>query len=117
MYNEGGGNMIESASSIGIGFLTNTIFDLAKYAGQYFASRIKDKDLQELVEQKILESIPDNLTLLFQSSTFITYFNTPQFLDVINAYIQHKIICDYTYENSNIQKYSKKPGLSPLLMS
>lgn len=98
-------------SSVSIGLLSNTIFDLVKFAGQYFFCRKKGKDLRDLVEQEINKSIPDDLSQLLESSTFISFFNTPQFLDVINAYIEYKILCDSTCENEKIKKYINKNGI------
>lgn len=102
---------MDIASNLALGLLTNTIYDISKYGIHRFAGRIKEKDLRELVEQKVLESFPEELNLLFGSSTFVSYFNSPQFLDVVNAYVEHKIICDYTFENAYIQKYVKKSGI------
>lgn len=101
---------MDIASNLALGLLTNTIYDLAKYAGKQFAVRTRDKDLRALVEQRISDSFPDDLVQLFESSTFVSYFNSPQFLDVVNAYIEHKIICDHTTENAKIQKYVQKGG-------
>lgn len=102
---------MDIASNLAIGLLTNTIYDLAKYAVHRFAGRIKEKDLRGLIEQKVLESFPEDLNLLFDSSTFVSYFNSPQFLDIVNAYVEHKIICDYTSENAYIQKHVRKSGI------
>lgn len=102
---------MEICSNLAIGMLTNTIYDLAKFAINKFRSRVKEKDLRVLIEQKVLENIPEDLHFIFDSSTFVSYFSSPQFLDVVNAYIEHKIICDYTTENAYVQKYINKSGI------
>lgn len=102
---------MEIGSNFTIGMLTNTIYDLAKFAINKFRSRVKEKDLRVLIEQKVLENIPEDLHFIFDSSTFVSYFSSPQFLDVVNAYIEHKIICDYTTENAYVQKYINKSGI------
>lgn len=105
--------MIDLATNVAIGLLTNTIYDIAKYAGSKFfnRSRGKERELRVLVENKILETFPEDLSCLFESSTFVSYFDSPQFLDITNAYIEHKIICNYTSENAKIQKHVKKSGI------
>lgn len=104
---------MDLGSNIAIGFLTNTIYDIVKFAGSKFFGRLrfKEKGLRELVEARIFEGFPDDLATLFESSTFVSYFNSPQFLDIINAYLEHKIICTHSKENATIQKYIKKSGI------
>lgn len=46
-----------------------------------------------------------------ESSTFSQYFNSPQFLDVINAYLEHKLICDFANADAKIKKHLKKSGI------
>lgn len=115
LYNveNGGVNMIDLANNVAIGLLTNTIYDIAKYAGSKFfnPSRGKARELRVLVENKIFETFPEDLSCLFESSTFVSYFDSPQFLDITNAYVEHKIICNYTSENTKIQKHVKKGGI------
>lgn len=105
--------MIDLATNVAIGLLTNTIYDIAKYAGSKFLvrSKSKERELRVLVENKILETFPGDLSCLFESSTFVSYFGSPQFLDITNAYVEHKIICNYTCKNAKIQKHVKKSGI------
>ncbi|MBQ7923518.1 MAG: hypothetical protein IJ325_13250, partial [Clostridia bacterium] len=102
--------MINVASNLALGILTNTVYDVVKYTGEKFANRKKDRELQEIVEQVISESIPEELSRLLESSTFVSYFDSPQFLDVLNTYIEQKIICEYSCQNANIPKPLKKGG-------
>ncbi len=105
--------MIDLATNVAIGSLSNAIYDIVKYAGSKFfnRSRGKERELRVLVENKIRETFPEDLSCLFESSTFVSYFDSPQFLDVTNAYVEHKIICNYTSENAKIQKRIKKSGI------
>lgn len=105
---------MEITTNVAIGILTNTIYDCAKYIAIKLGNRPKEKELRALIENEIQSRYPEDLNQLFESSTFVSYFNTPQFLDVMNAYIEHKLVCDYTYENARVQKYVKKSGtISP----
>lgn len=105
--------MVALASTIGIGLLTNTIYDIVKYTGIKFVERgkNKEKEIRDIIETTISKRIPDNLKYLFDSSTYISYFSSPQFLDVINAYIEHKIICNNTTKSDKIQNYIEKGGI------
>lgn len=96
-------------ASVGIGVLTNTIYDIVKYAGaKFYNSQFKEKDIRESIETKILDGCPESLRALFESSSYITYFNSPQFIDVANAYLTHKLLCNYASGNARIRKYLKK---------
>lgn len=106
--------MIQLAGDAAVGLLVNTVYDLARFAGIRFLNRGENrnpKGLREIVEKKIYESFPDELNQLFESSTFVSYFNSPQFLDVVNTYIEHKTICDITCGNAKVQKLIKKGGI------
>ena len=59
--------MINVASNLALGILTNTVYDVVKYTGEKFANRKKDRELQEIVEQVISESIPEELSRLLES--------------------------------------------------
>ena len=90
--------------------MTNTIYDIVKYIGSKFYDNrhIREKDIKETIETKILNSCPESLRDLFESSTYISYFNAPQFIDVANAYLSHKLLCNYTHEDARIKRYLKK---------
>lgn len=105
--------MIDFVANVAIGLLTNAIYDITKYVGGKFYNRArgKERELRLLIENKISETFPEELTYLFESSTFVSYFNSPQFLDVINAYMEHKVICNYTSENARVRKYVEKSGI------
>ena len=101
------------AANIGLGILTNVIYDIIKYIGNRFdnSKKMKDNALRELVEKRLSENAPEEIKPLLETSTFVEYFSSAQFLDVINAYIEHKIICDYTNKNAKIKQHIKKPGV------
>lgn len=105
--------MTELAISIGVGLLTNTIYDIAKYTGARFVNRskTKDKDLRGIIEKRIIDSFPNTLEHLLESSTYATYLNSPQFLDIVNSYLEYKTICNYSCTNVKIKKHIKKDGL------
>lgn len=97
---------------MGIGILTNLVYDIVKYSGAKFSNnrKSKDKELRNLVESYISKNVPEDIRLVLESSTFITYFNSPQFIDVINAYIEQKILCQYSNKNTKIEQYINKAG-------
>lgn len=101
------------AGNIGLGVLTNVIYDIIKYVGNRFYNniKIKDRDLHELVEKKLSENAPEEIKPILESSVFVGYFSSAQFLDVINAYLEHKIICDHANKNTKIKQYLKKAGI------
>lgn len=86
--------------------LVSTICDIIRYAGSKLFGFFKKPglSLQKTVERELLQNAPEDFSRLFESSTFVSYFNSPQFLDVINAYLEHKIIYRYTAENAKVQK-------------
>lgn len=99
--------------TVGIGILTNVIYDIVKYAGIKFSSnkKIKDRELLETIEERLSKNVPEEIKPLLESSTFVGYFSSAQFLDVINAYTEYKIICDYTGKNSKVKQHIKKSGI------
>ena len=98
--------------NIGLGLLTNVIYDIIKYVRNRFYGnvKIKDQDLHKLVEKRLSEKAPEEIKPILESSVFVGYFSSAQFLDVINAYIEHKIICDNANKNAKIKQYLKKTG-------
>lgn len=104
--------MIDFATNVVIGLLTDMIYDVAKCVGNKYSTRLKykDRDLRTIIENVIIKTFPEDLSGLFESSAFVSYFDSPQFLDITNAYLEYKIICNYTVEKSKIQKYLKKNG-------
>lgn len=98
--------------SIGLNVLTNVICDIIKYVGnRFYNTKIKDQDLHKIVEKKLSENAPEEIKPILESSVFVEYFSSAQFLDVINAYIEHKIICDNANKNAKIKQYLKKSGI------
>lgn len=99
--------------SVGLGILTNLIYDIVKNAGLRFSNNknIKERELCEIIEARLSKNVPEEIKPLLESSVFVTFFSSAQFLDVINAYTEYKIICNYTGENPKIKQYIKKSGV------
>lgn len=101
------------AENIGLGILTNVIYDIIKYIEDRFEinKKIKKNNLCELVKKRLYENTQEEINPILESSIFAEYFSSAQFLDVINAYIEHKIICDCTNKNTKIKRYIRKVGI------
>ncbi len=101
-------NMITFVESIGINVISNIVYDIAKNI-IIKLKRSPEKSLQNTV-QEIFENGLEYAAIL-DSSNFYKYFDSPQFLDLINAYLEHKIICDFANANAEIKKYIKKSDI------
>lgn len=97
-------------TAIGINLISNTIYDIVKYMRGKFCNEksSRKKDLKEAIIKQILTTASEDIKPYLESSTFAEYFNSTQFVDAINAYIEQKIICDFTNEGIAIKKKSKK---------
>lgn len=100
-------------ADMGIGLLTSVVYDIVKYCGIKFSNikKSKDKDLIALIETHISKNVPEDIRGVFDSAIFVSYFNSPQFIDLINAYIEHKILCHYSEQDNEIKKYINKSGI------
>lgn len=104
--------MLETVLNIGIDTLTNTVYDIVKFVGLKFFDEKKydTKDLFQDVQKKVKRDFPIELQKLFESSFYLKYFSSPQFLDVINAYLEYKVICNFHENELKIKKYINKSG-------
>lgn len=98
-------------ANIGVGVLTNLIYDIVKNANAKFLNKTNSSKLKKEIENKLNKTTSEDIQRILESSTFVNYFSSAQFLDVINAYIEHKIICDYTGKNAKIKKFINKSGI------
>lgn len=105
-------NMIAFAENIGINILSNIVYDIVKnVATKLQFKKVPEKEFQKII-QEIFEKGPrDDFKYILESSTFSQYFNSPQFLDIINAYLEHKVICDFANADAKIKRYIKKSGV------
>lgn len=104
--------MITLAQNIGINVLSNIIYDVAKnIAIQLQFKKVPEKSFKNTIQEIFEKNTPSDLKNILESSTFSQYFNSPQFLDVINAYLEHKIICDFANADAKIKKHIKKSSV------
>ncbi|MBR2944600.1 MAG: NACHT domain-containing protein [Clostridia bacterium] len=103
--------MTTIVASVGLGLLTNLIYDIAKNTLSKFSDKFNSSKLKAEIETKLNKPSSDDIRPMLESSTFVKFFSSAQFLDVINAYVEHKIICDYTCKNSKIKKFIQKSSI------
>ena len=104
--------MITLAENIGINILSNIVYDIAKnIAIQLHFKKVPEKSFQSTIQEIFDQSTNSDFRVILESSTFSQYFNSPQFLDVINAYLEHKLICDFANADAKIKKHLKKSGI------
>lgn len=105
-------NMIPFAENIGINILSNIVYDIVKnIASKLQFKKTPEKQIQSTVKT-IFEIHPrEDFKNLLESGVFSQYFNSPQFLDIINAYLEHKVICDFANPDAKIKRYIKKAGI------
>ena len=76
-------NLVEN---IGISILSNVVYDIVKnIAIKLQFKKIPEKAFQNTINEIFSNDSPSDLKNLLESSTFSQYFNSPQFLDIINA--------------------------------
>lgn len=103
--------MITLAENIAINILSNIVYDIAKnIAIQLHFKKVPEKSFQNTIQEVFEKSTHTDFRVILESSTFSQYFNSPQFLDIINAYLEHKVICDFANPNAKIKKHIKKSG-------
>ena len=104
--------MITLAENIGINILSNIVYDIAKnIAIQLHFKKVPEKSFQSTIQEIFDQTTNSDFRVVLESSTFSQYFNSPQFLDVINAYLEHKLICDFANADAKIKKHLKKSGI------
>lgn len=82
-------------SGAALNVLSSAIYDIIKlFALKYYRSRsgALPKDLRASIEQELRDNLPEDLAFLFDSGTFTSYFRSPQFLDLINSYLEYKLV-------------------------
>lgn len=104
--------MLDAVANVALGLLTSAIYDVIKYTGGLFVSRLKNQDeaLEDQIRQALAEQFPQRLSYLLEASTFAEYFSSAQLLDVVNAYLEYTLVCHYTGETAKLQKLINKSG-------
>lgn len=104
--------MITFAENIGINILSNIIYDIVKnVASKFQYKKIPEKEIQNTIREIFNTPAHDDYKNILESGPFSHYFNSPQFVDIINAYLEHKIICDFANPDAKIKRYIKKSGI------
>lgn len=100
-------------TEIGKDIIINTIYDIVKFVGRKFYDdkRSRGKDIRELVKERLMKVSDETVNSLLESSVFAEYFSAPQFVDLINAYIEHKIIYDNANKSRSIKQHIRKVGV------
>ena len=100
---------MELISTIGVSVLSGTIYDTVKFTiGKFIDRQEKRKDKKEILQKindDIYRDITDDVKMILESATFVQYFNSSRFLDVINAYLEQKIITNYASNYTAVKKH------------
>lgn len=100
---------MELISTIGVSVLSGTIYDTVKFIiGKFIDRQEKRKDKKEILQKindDIYRDITDDVKMILESATFVQYFNSSRFLDVINAYLEQKIITNYASKYTAVKKH------------
>lgn len=100
---------MELVSTVGVSLLSGVIYDTVKFiTGKFISRHEKHKEKKEIIQKinnDIYIGITDEVRNVLDSSTFVQYLKSSRFLDVINAYLEQKIITNYASEYKPLKNH------------
>lgn len=100
---------MELIATIGVGMLTNAVYDIVKNVSGKFVrnydAKKNEKRLLEKINSELYKDISYECREVLESSTFVEFLTSYRFWDIINAYLEQKVITNYASKNTKFKKY------------
>jgi len=100
---------MELIATIGVGMLTNAVYDIVKNVSGKFVrnydAKKSEKRLIEKINSELYKDISCECREVLESSTFVEFLTSYRFWDIINAYLEQKIITNYASKNTKFKEY------------
>ena len=97
--------------TVGTGLLSSALYDTVKFVLEKFIDKHEDKkETKELIEnitKELYVDVTEESRNVLDSATFVEYLNSYRFFDLLNAYLEQKIISNYASKRAKIRKLIK----------